>query len=100
MPEKDPINPENVYKTSALISISQLLASPLFHRLGVGPSIAIIGLGLYSLHEIGRCKKNNSTWLPAFFPTKEVERKWELEPMISNVVSGGGCVFDKLLIGR
>ncbi len=99
MPGKEPINPLEVQKTTAVLSVANLFSSPIFLRLGVVPSLALISLGMYSLHELGRSKHvtSKTNWTFGLFGTKKDEIKLEPAEIAYNVIKGGSMVFDAVI---
>jgi hypothetical protein len=93
MPDKEPFNPTDVSKTSAVVTFTNLFLSPLYPRLGFTPSLLLITAGLYGLHELGRTKK--SDW-SSFFSVKPSMGKLEPSEIAQNICVGGSHVFDRV----
>jgi hypothetical protein len=97
---------EDVGKTGVLVGLGLLFCAVLNKAdERVGLSAAVLGLGafLYGAHEVGKDKRpvdNAINRANSIFGSKTGDKSTEVQNALSNIVVGGGAIFDQIAQGR
>lgn len=93
---------EKISKTGTVLGIANILMSPLLlidGRLGLVAMLAVNGILLSSMHEIGRSRRPGSNALVAvnsIFADRADRQAVEADNTMRNIINGGACLYDDM----
>ncbi len=95
---------EKMTKTMTLLGIANVIMSPLLiidSRVGLVAMLAVNGLLMVNLHEIGRSRRPGSNAIVAvnsIFADRANREVTEADNAIRNIINGGAAIHDELAL--